>query len=250
MLHGFLSELKKARRRRDLLLIAGTALVILAWVAYSLRGMGVQDRAQGFSGLFYVMPTVNTIVLSVVTAVLASRIWDVENRGNTCKLLFTLQSRASLYGGKVLLGAAELLLLCVLELAGIFALSGWLQFTQPLDTGRLAWLFACTFVVSMALFFLSLCISMAFAAQVATLAVGLGGALVGLFSAFFPPPLGYLTPWGYYIALSAMGYTWDEATRVTTYLPQPLPVGLLCVVAALAAALCALGGLLIKNREV
>ena len=106
MLHGFLSELKKARRRRDLLLIAGTALVILAWVAYSLRGMGVQDRAQGFSGLFYVMPTVNTIVLSVVTAVLASRIWDVENRGNTCKLLFTLQSRASLYGGKVLLGAA------------------------------------------------------------------------------------------------------------------------------------------------
>ena len=190
MLHGFLSELKKARRRHDLLLIAGTALVILAWVAYSLRGMGVQDRAQGFSGLFYVMPTVNTIVLSVVTAVLASRIWDVENRGNTCKLLFTLQSRASLYGGKILLGAAELLLLCVLELAGIFALSSWLQFTQPLDTGRLAWLFACTFVVSMALFFLSLCISMAFAAQAATLAVGLGGALVGLFSAWLPPALG------------------------------------------------------------
>ena len=36
MLHGFLSELKKARRRHDLLLIAGTALVILAWVAYTL----------------------------------------------------------------------------------------------------------------------------------------------------------------------------------------------------------------------
>ena len=65
MLHGFLSELKKARRRRDLLLIAGTALVILAWVAYSLRGMGVQvvgilaaviGKLQGLTAFFQNRP--------------------------------------------------------------------------------------------------------------------------------------------------------------------------------------------------
>ena len=248
-MRAFLAEVQKTRRRHDLPVAVGITLIVVLGASASAPSTA-DERAAGYSALLYALPIMNAVVMPVGMAALASRIWDVENRGNTCKLLFTLQSRASLYGGKILLGAAELLLLCVLELAGIFALSGWLQFTQPLDIGRLAWLFACTFVVSMALFFLSLCISMAFAAQAATLAVGLDGALVGLFSAFFPPPLGYLTPWGYYIALSAMGYTRDEATRVTTYLPQPLPVGLLCVVAALAAALCALGGLLIKNRDV
>ena len=48
-------------------------------------------------------------------ATLASRIWDVETKGESCKLLFTLQSRGSLFWDKVALGLAENLAVCAIE---------------------------------------------------------------------------------------------------------------------------------------
>lgn len=66
------------------------------------------EQANAYSALFYGVPIINTILLPVLMAVLASRLWDVEVKGYTAKLLYTLQSRRSLFFGKAVFGLGKL----------------------------------------------------------------------------------------------------------------------------------------------
>lgn len=65
---------------------------------------GQDELANAYSALFFGAPIINTILLPVLMAVLASRLWDVEVKGYTAKLLYTLQSRRSLFFGKAVFG--------------------------------------------------------------------------------------------------------------------------------------------------
>ncbi len=56
--------------------------------------------------------------MPLAMAILASRLWDVEVKGCTPKLLYTLQSRRSLFAAKAALGLAEIFLIVTLEAAG------------------------------------------------------------------------------------------------------------------------------------
>ncbi len=53
---------------------------------------------------FIALPVIEAILMPVMMAVLASRLWDMEIKGNTTKLLYTLQSRRSLFAGKAVFG--------------------------------------------------------------------------------------------------------------------------------------------------
>ena len=49
-------------------------------------------------------------------AALASRLWDMEVKGGTMKLLYTLQSRRSLLMGKAVFGLLETALMTAIEM--------------------------------------------------------------------------------------------------------------------------------------
>ena len=124
--------------------------------------------------------------MPLATAVLASRIWDIENRERWCRLLFTLQSRASLFAGKALPGLALIGLAAAVEALGVPAIGVLTGFTEALDIARLFWLLLCTFAVSSMLFSLWLLLSMHFLNHIPVLAAGTLASLSGLFSAFSP----------------------------------------------------------------
>ena len=75
--------------------------------------------------------------MPVMMAVLASRLWDMEIKGNTTKLLYTLQSRRSLFAGKAVFGVLEVLLVTVLELACVPVLGRVHGYTEAFPTGQL-----------------------------------------------------------------------------------------------------------------
>ena len=75
----------------------------------------LEKLANGYSALLYSLPIIEAILMPVLMAVLASRLWDMEIKGNTAKLLYTLQSRRSLFAGKAVFGVLEVLLVTVLE---------------------------------------------------------------------------------------------------------------------------------------
>ena len=98
MLQALHAEWQKARRRHDLVLCLTFAVILYLWLG-STAPTGQDELATAYSALFFGAPIINTILLPVLMAVLASRLWDVEVKGYTAKLLYTLQSRRSLFFG-------------------------------------------------------------------------------------------------------------------------------------------------------
>ncbi|MFR2495789.1 MAG: ABC transporter permease [Christensenellales bacterium] len=123
----FWVEMQKARRRHDLLLCLLVPLIILLWVG-GLSPESEEELANGYSALFYSLPVIHSILLPVAMAALASRLWDMEVKGGTMKLLYTLQSRRSLLMGKAVFGLLETALMTAIEMAPQLAgPSSWLH---------------------------------------------------------------------------------------------------------------------------
>lgn len=243
------AELKKSRRRHNILVAVCISLFVLLW-ATRTGGTGEDRLAQGYSGLFYAVPVMNTVVMPLGTAVLASRLWDLESKEKSCRQLLTLQSRGALFCGKAVVALLQILLIGIIESAGILALGRHAGFTEALDWGQFWWLAVNTFVVNCMLFFLWLLLSIRFDNQVPTLAAGMVGSLSGLFAAFMPPLVSYFMPWGYYIPLSTIRMDWSRESRIVRYYSTPYPVWLLVITAAFGALFAALAWETLKRKEV
>ena len=224
---AFRAELKKAHRRHDLALCFLLPGILVLWVG-GLSPSSPDELSNGYSALFYSIPVIEAILLPVMMAVLASRLWDMEAKGNTPKLLYTLQSRRSLFAGKAVFGVLEVLLTAALELSCIPVLGRVHGYTEAFPKGQFAYLFVCTVAVDLMLFFGEFLLMLRFGNPLPALCVGIVGALVGLFSAFMPPLVSYFVPWGYYIPLGAYEVAnWDEANHLVTYGTRPYNWGLL-----------------------
>ena len=117
------AELQKARRHHDLLICLAVPVVVYLW-AGAAAPTGADELANAYSALLFALPVLNAILMPIVMALIASRLWDMEVKGSTTKLLYTLQSRRSLFAGKALLGTGEVLLMVTLEMAVSILLAG------------------------------------------------------------------------------------------------------------------------------
>ena len=86
---AFRAELQKAHRRHDLALCLFIPGIVVLWVG-GLAPADPEELANGYSALLYSLPVIEAILMPVMMAVLASRLWDMEIKGNTAKLLYTL----------------------------------------------------------------------------------------------------------------------------------------------------------------
>ena len=251
MMRAFLCEIKKAHRRHDWVIIFGTLAIIALWVGGTvLQNTKPEQLPDMYWTLLFSFPMINTVILSLCTAVLASRIWDVENKGNTYKLLFTLQTPDALYGSKLMLGALDVLIIVLADAAVIPLIAKMAGATGALPLPAFGWYILSTAATSLMLFFLELVLSIAFRTQVPALAIGLGGALIGLFSAYLPPFLGRFLPWGYFMQGLCVAMDWNQQTRITHYYQVPYPFWTLAVLAAVSAVLIVTGRRLVLKKEV
>lgn len=225
------------------------SLFVLLW-ATKTGGTGEDRLEQGYSGLFYAVPVMNTVVMPLGTAVLASRLWDLESKEKSCRMLLTLQSREALFLGKTVVGLLQILLIGVIESVGIPALGKHFGYTELFDWGQFWWLAASTFAVNIMLLFLWLLLSIRFDNQVPTLAAGMVGSLSGLFAAFMPTLVSYFMPWGYYIPLSTIRMDWNPETRIVHYYSAPYPIWLLILTTAFGVLFAALAWVALKHKEV
>ena len=212
---AFFTELQKARRRHDLALCLLIPGIVVLWVG-GLAPTAPDELANGYSALLY-----------------------------------TLQSRRSLFAGKAVFGVLEVLLVTVLELVCVPVLGRVHGYTEVFPAGQPAYLFVCTLAVDCMLFFGEFLLMLWVGNPLPALCAGIVGALVGLFSAFMPPIASYFVPFGYYIPLSAYEVAnWDKATHTVTYGTRPFNWGLLAFTLALGAVLFALAWRKVQDEEV
>ena len=249
-MRGLRLEFFKARRKKLWLAPACMLVIELIWSMWAMGRMDAADLRQGGMYFLYQFPMLNTILIPITTAVLASRLCDMEHKGQTLKLMDTLCPPGRLFDAKFLCGAVYLGAACVLQVLAIFCAGAVAGFRGGFPAGAYAFYFISTLAVSLTLYLLQLVLSLNLVNQAPPLIAGVVGGFLGLFSMFFPRPVQRLVPWCYYAVLSPVGMNWDPATRWTEFYWMPRDCVSLAVAALAFGALYAAGRRLFARKEV
>lgn len=218
------AEQQKARRRRIWLVPLGFLAFQILWSIWQLNTASPDDLETGYLMLFYGLPMINAILLPIMTAVIASRLCDMEIKGDTLKLLYTMQRRTGFFDCKYLAGL-KYLLLFTLGQGLLILISGKLyHFGEPLKPVMLLENLAVVFCVSAVLLSIQQVLSLFSDNQIMPLVVGLAGSFLGLFSMFFPASVARLILWGYYAGFPTASMNWDRQTRIMEYYEVPFPL--------------------------
>ena len=261
MLQALHAEWQKARRRHDLVLCLAFAVILYLWLG-STAPTGQDELANAYSALFFGAPIINTILLPVLMAVLASRLWDVEVKGYTAKLLAlavanlieslrlpeaTMETLNFIMGTSI----AGFVLMVALEAAVLLLLGHTQGYTEAFPAGQFAYLNLCTLTVCTMLYFSELLLALWFSNPLPAVCVGIIGALLGLFSAFMPQIASYFVPWGYFVPLCSYEVkVWDQASHTVLYGTRPCNWGLLVFTFGLAVFLFGVCWRVMCNKEV
>lgn len=225
-LHYAFVEFKKARHQKTIFIPLCFLAVLFLMSAFSYRDASDLEKAQGYASMFYQLPLYNCILMPIMLAILSSRLCDMEIKGQTLKLLYTLQEKKSFYDWKYLHEAFYLLIFACGE-GLLFPLCKKLfGFTQSISAGLIFRHVAITFVVGAVVLTLQHVLSLRSQNQILPLIMGLFGSFLGLFSLFFPAAFARLVLWGYFGAFPIYGMEYDAVARLCTYYEVPFSTGL------------------------
>ena len=122
-------ELRKLRHRHTPALFLAVFALISAWMAWCFHDMDI-SRINDPAAMIYInMLLMNTILCPITAAVLASRMCDMEQIGDTYKWLCTMQKPEHIYRGKVLVGTVYMAVFSLMETVLFHFL------TAPMATG-------------------------------------------------------------------------------------------------------------------
>ncbi len=244
------AEHQKGRRRHLLLIPFIFLLFQILWAFWQLNYADQEELSSGYLLLFHHLPMMNTLLLPMMTAVTASRLCDMEIKGDTLKLLYTIQEQTSLYDCKYLTGLSYLAAFTIGQGLLIPGLGMSYHFGEPLKWPMLLEHLAVTFSVSAALLAIQQTLSLLSASQILPLAAGLVGCFLGLFSLFFPAPIARLFIWGYYAAFPAAAMDWERDTRIVHYYEVSFPAAGFLLFLAAAIAIYLLCRTITARKEV
>lgn len=244
------AEAMKQKGKRNILVPAAFLALLFFWTLFLLKGIKQEELPFGYFSLLYQYPVMNAILVPLIVSVTASRICDMEVKGDTMKILFTLEKRGHFFDCKFLMGMKYLVLFFVGQTA-LIPLSGKLfGFTQEIPWKHLLLFFISGFSVATALLLLQEMLSLFSHNQILPLIVGLAGSFLGLFSLFFPANIMRLVLWGYFAVFSTTGLNWNKTTRISTYYEIPFPVSTFLLFLVFCTAAFLLCRTLIQKKEV
>lgn len=244
------SEQKKARHKKIWFVPLCFLGFEILWVLWQLGSASADVLATGYLMLFYQLPIMNTVLMPIMIAVIASRLCDMEIRGDTLKLLYTLQKCSGFFDCKYLCGLKYLILFTLGHGVMILLFGSVFHFEKGLKMPLLFAYLSVTFCVSAVLFVIQQTLSLISDSQIMPLAIGLAGSFLGLFSLFFPAPIARLIIWGYFAAFPCVKMNWDESTRITEYYEIPFPICGFLIFLAAGIFIYAVCKLIIIRREV
>lgn len=242
-------EFFKSRRKHTFLIVLAFAVIELLWLLWSFRTG--QKHEDGWFDILYNIPVLDGVICPIFAAVMAGQNADLEHRGGTYKMLFTMQKRTSLFNAKAAFGAMITVLFFALQTANIFIIGMLYKFSGLPPYDKILLTAFLGFLVTMAVYLLQLDISMTLKNQFVPFAVGVAGSFCGMFLLFLPYKLlRELVLWGNYGALSLVILDWDYATRTGEfYWQEPDMIGITIVIVWLMTTYI-LGLVMSERKEV
>lgn len=251
---GFLielrTELKKTKYRKIWLVILAICLLHFMWLMWMLGREGSNKMNDAYNYILFEFPFLNAITLPVVIAMIASRLCDIENKGNTLKLLYTIQKKGSVFDCKLLLGSIYIFFIVLAQIIIIKIQSLLFHFNVGMPGKQILCYAISTFLVSLTILIIQQTVSLLYENQIAALTIGLLGSFIGLFSMFFPKAVQRLALWGYYSIFSTVGSTWNKDTRIMKFFEVPFDTATLIGFILFTFILYLIGKYLFLRREV
>lgn len=210
-------EFYKTRRRKLWLVVLLFTLAQILWTLWAMSRMDASDRSTGWLWCLNQLPMLNAIFLPIMATVLASRISDLEHKGQTLKLLETLVSSGGIFNAKLICGFFYLTGGILVQNGTILCAGLGKGFQGPLPIRAFGLYLLSTLAVTWTVYLLQLILSLLILNQMIPLLVGVAGGFIGVFSLYLPTSIGKLLLWGYYAALGLVGMDWDKPTRTVTF---------------------------------
>lgn len=233
---GIYLEFYKIRRKKIWVTIVALFGVECLWALWAFRDMNAKELSQGYMQCQYHFSVLNTILMPMIAAITASRICDLEHKGQTFKLLLTAMSAGALFDAKFICASLYMAAVGTAQTLFIIILGKTVGFTGPFPPGYLVYGLITTVTVTITILALQQVISLLFSNQMIPLIVGITGSFAGLFSLFLPPGIQKGILWSYYGVLTPVKMNWDSHTKITDL--QYIPVdwsGFLLLLGSFAA---------------
>lgn len=222
MIKAIAMEFRKIRRRRVWAIVAALVFVQILWSLWGVQRMDAHDLSQGWMHFLYQFPLLNSIMMPVIAAVVASRLCDIEHKGQMFKIINTVMPAQRLFAAKFFCGALYMLAAVILQLVVIVAVGYATGFDGNPPSDKLLYYLLFTTAVNLTILLLQQVLSLLFKNQMVPLTVGIIGSFAGLFIMYFPQSLERLLLWGYYGVLMFVGMDWDRTTRITDFYYVPV----------------------------
>ena len=205
-------ELYKLKRRKVFLTFALILGVELLFVFSSygsnenFLGMISDPTAPAWEDLIDGPVAMNGLFLPILAAVIASRICDMEHRGNTWKLLeCNNENRRAIWFCKFTVVGVLMLAAILIQALVIAVYGNAMGIARPLPVETLAQFVLGTAMVTFVVVTIQVFFSLIFANQLVPMSIGMIGALIGFISTLLPKGIRNILIWGNYAEMMVMG---------------------------------------------
>lgn len=149
---------------------------------------------------------INGLFFPILAAVIASRICDMEHKGNTWKLLeCNNQNRRYIWFCKFTIVSTLMMLAIFIQAFIIIAYGNSVGIVQPLPVRTLLGFVLGTAMITFVVVTIQVFFSLVCTNQLIPMSIGMIGALIGFISTLLPPGIRNILIWGNYAELMVLG---------------------------------------------
>ncbi|NNJ30289.1 ABC transporter permease [Lacrimispora defluvii] len=246
---GILLEFYKIRKRKIWVIILVLLGVQCLWGMWAFRDMNAKKLSQGYMQCLYHFSVLNTIMMPMIAAITASKICDLEHKGQTFKLLLTVMPAGALFDAKFICATMYMVAVGAAQTIFIIALGRTAGFTEPFPAGFLLYYFIITISVTVVILAIQQVFSLLFANQMVSFVIGITGSFAGLFSLFLPQNVQKGVLWSYYGVLTPVRMNWDSQTRIADLQYIPVDWSSFCLLMGLFAVIYFTGRRCFTRKE-
>lgn len=239
MMHAIRLEFYKLRRKRLTLMFALFLAVELGW-AFASLSMSIARRPDnaGWPAAIATVASMNGLFLPILSAVIVSRICDMEHKGQTWKLLMSAAvARSRIYAAKYIAACLLLAVAVALQAAGIAAFGMARGWAEAVPVALLLRYAAGTMLATAAIVALQ-----------QWLALGMLGGFAGMTADLFPAGIRAGLIWSYFTGLSPVTFGYiDETMR---YVLRDISPSHALAALAMGAAAYIAGSIHVSRQEI
>ncbi|WFA83753.1 ABC transporter permease [Paenibacillus amylolyticus] len=243
-------EYFKIRRKKIWVMLSLFLAAEMIWASMSMSISISRSAANAsWEALIFSIASMNGLFLPIISAIVVSRICDMEHKGNTWKMLMTTNTgRNHVYTAKYI--CANSLILYGILAQAVFIVGFGLSknISGPLPLSLLVQFAIGTMLTTLAITALQQWLSLTVRNQAFALCLGMLGGFIGTTSGLFPAGVRHLFIWSYYMDLNPVTYIYSASSG--TYVSGMLPVGLFLAALLMAAIFYFAGNIHASRQEI